>query len=160
MLLFIASIFVQVIAVLVALYYVVPLGWLAALLRYAYRTSLRRSCFKFVMVVICCSLMQSIKLYFFGASTLSVNVRGIEICYLIRKSGTSSTPSGPTAVFIHGATSNKHTFYSVWKCLPKSWTLVALDLPGHGESTFSMEQSYTHVEMEGFLHEVCVRLLA
>ena len=56
---------------------------------------------------------------------------------------------------MHGATSYKDTFCSVFKCLPKTWTLVALDLPGHGGSTFREDMSYTHVEMEGFLHEVC-----
>ena len=44
MLLFIGSVCVQVIAVLVALssalYYFVPLGWIAAFLRFAYRTCL------------------------------------------------------------------------------------------------------------------------
>ena len=33
---------VQVVAVLVALYYVIPLGWIAALLRYAYGAALRQ----------------------------------------------------------------------------------------------------------------------
>ena len=42
MLLFIASVTVQVIAVLVALYYVVPLGWIVALLRYAIYAALPR----------------------------------------------------------------------------------------------------------------------
>ena len=117
---------------------------------------LGRSCSRLVMDVLCCRLWENIKLYYLGASTSSVNVRGVEICYMIRNSRTSTAPSRPTAVFIHGVTSSKHTFYWVWKCLPKSWTLIALDFPGHGGSTFSTELSYTHVEMEGFLHEVRV----
>ena len=46
------------------------------------------------------------------------------------------TPSSkePTLVIIHGFTSSKESFFGVFNNLPRKYHVIALDLPGHGET--------------------------
>jgi pimeloyl-ACP methyl ester carboxylesterase len=55
-------------------------------------------------------------------------IRGREISY--RRAG-----SGPAILLIHGMASSSTTWNEVIPLLGRDWTVVAPDLPGHGEST-------------------------
>ncbi|CAF0981765.1 unnamed protein product [Adineta steineri] len=62
----------------------------------------------------------------------------ITFCYCERGSKDSHKP---TLVFIHGFSSDKHTWLTVIKNIPHSFHCIAVDMPGHGETTgFSEEQ--------------------
>ena len=88
-----------------------------------------------------------------GATISSVTVKGLEISYLDKKPESFSSDS-PTVVLVHGFTSNKLSWIPVIKILPKSWRVVALDLPGHGDSGFRNDFSYSTSDLAKFLHEV------
>ena len=88
-----------------------------------------------------------------GATTSSVTVRGLDISYLDKKPESFSSDT-PTVVFVHGFTSNKLSWISIIKALPKSWRIVAMDLPGHGDSGFRDDISYSTFDLATFLHEV------
>lgn len=85
-----------------------------------------------------------------GAPTLSTKVRGMDISYWIRNPMVAS----PTLLLVHGFSGAKIALLPLVKALPKSWRVVALDLPGHGESGFNAEQSYTCAGMGDILNEV------
>lgn len=88
-----------------------------------------------------------------GATTSSVTIEGIEINYLDRKPDNFSSES-PTVVLVHGLTSNKLSWVPIIKILPKSWRIIALDLPGHGDSGFRDDFSYSTFALGKLLHEV------
>jgi len=46
------------------------------------------------------------------------------------------TPSSeePTLVVVHGFSSSKESFFGVFNHLPRKYHVIALDLPGHGET--------------------------
>ena len=88
-----------------------------------------------------------------GATTSSVTVKGLDISYLDKKPESLSSDS-PTVVFVHGFTSNKLSWIPIIKILPKSWRVVALDLPGHGDSGFRDDFSYSTFDLANLLHEV------
>ena len=72
----------------------------------------------------------------------------------IERPGKSS--SAPVVVFVHGFTSNKLSWFVFFKLLPKTWRLIALDLPGHGLSEFNENVDYSAPGMDKILHKVCV----
>ena len=87
----------------------------------------------------------------------NVKVNGIHISYIDRNPSSkkqNSTDSCPSVVFIHGLTSQKLSWAPVVRSLPKTWRIVAIDLPGHGKSGFNMEHNYNVVNMGELLHEV------
>lgn len=94
--------------------------------------------------------------YFFGASTKSLMVRGLDISYLIRNPRGNWMHNSPTIVLLHGATVDKYSWFSLIWFLPKSWRVLALDLPGHGDSGFKYTEKYSPYEVEATLHEVGV----
>ncbi len=82
-------------------------------------------------------------------------VKGMDISYIDRNpSKKHSQKSHPSVVFIHGLTSQKVSWAPVIRSLPKTWRIVAIDLPGHGKSGFNSEQNYSTVNMGELLHEV------
>lgn len=96
-------------------------------------------------------------------STKSVTVKGLRIKYLVRNPRTtctdpSSTDSSPTIVLIHGISGDKYGWYSLIRCLPQSWRIIAPDLPGHGESGFEEKHDYSADGMDGILHEFVLEL--
>ena len=91
-----------------------------------------------------------------GATTSSVTVKGLDISYLDTKPEKFSSDS-PTVVFVHGFTSNKLAWIRTIWALPKSWRVVVLDLPGHGDSGFRDDLSYSTSDLMKLLHEVHVR---
>ena len=60
----------------------------------------------------------------------------------------------PTLVFIHGFTSQKLGWSPVFWYLPKSWRIIAVDLPGHGHSGFSDNFNYSINGIVSMLHKV------
>ena len=82
-------------------------------------------------------------------------------CYYERQpladSGAEPPANAPTILFIHGFTSNKTMWMVVTKYLPKTWRIIILDLPGHGESSFKPEADYSPDGMVEKLNDVsCV----
>ena len=96
--------------------------------------------------------------YLLGMSTKSLSVKGIDISYLVRNPKKAITHNSPTIVLFHGATVNKHSWISLIWFLPSSWRIIAIDLPGHGDSGFKETEKYSPYEVEGILHEVCYML--
>lgn len=101
-----------------------------------------------------------------GFKSNKITIEGIDISYIDRNPTSKKTKSSATAVnsintsnpttivFIHGVTSQKLSWAPVIRSLPKSWRVIAIDLPGHGKSGFSEELNYSVVSMGEFLHEV------
>ena len=91
---------------------------------------------------------------FVGASTASVSVAGIRIAYLVRNPLTVTSGVVPTVVLVHGITIDKHDWLPLVRRLPKHWKIIALDLPGHGDSGFDEEDDYSTVGVHPILHQV------
>ena len=105
-----------------------------------------------ILMVVVCNYPRRYGSYLIpGLSVQVVTVRGIDICYCDRP---SSSPDQPTLVFVHGFTSSKLSWFPVIKSLPKSWRIVALDLPGHGLSGFKENAGYNVAGMDKILHKV------
>ena len=60
----------------------------------------------------------------------------------------------PTLVFVHGITAQKLGWIPLLRQLPSSWRIIALDLPGHGESDFSEDLIYNQHTLVDIMHEV------
>ena len=94
---------------------------------------------------------------FVGANITSVSVAGIHITYLVRNPQTvtsSSVTGSPTAILVHGITIDKSNWLPlIWR-LPKHWKIIALDLPGHGDSGFDKEGDYSTAGVHPILHQV------
>ena len=55
---------------------------------------------------------------------------------------------------MHGFSANKTMWMIMSRHLPKSWRLVMLDMPGHGESGFQPNGDYSAEGMTAKLDEV------
>lgn len=94
---------------------------------------------------------------FVGARVASVSVAGIRMAYLVREPLTPASSASPTVVLIHGITIDKHDWLALIRRLPRHWRIIALDLPGHGDSGFDEEDDYSTVGMNPILHQVLLR---
>ncbi len=65
-----------------------------------------------------------------------VHTRAGQMAYLEREA------PGPTVVLLHGFAANKNHWVRFVPHLPDSLRVVALDMPGHGESTFDPAATY------------------
>lgn len=93
-------------------------------------------------------------------STSSVKIRGLDISFLTRNPRiTSVHHHPPTIILLHGATVDKYSWLSLVRRFPKSWGIVAIDLPGHGDSGFIEEYNYSPIGVEEILHEVTCRYI-
>ncbi|MBI9087390.1 MAG: alpha/beta fold hydrolase [Desulfobacterales bacterium] len=72
----------------------------------------------------------------------SVMVEGQTLCYLERDG------DGDVMVFIHGFAANKENWLRFTRYIPKSFRVIAVDLPGHGESSLDFEGPYDVESME------------
>lgn len=63
----------------------------------------------------------------------------------------------PTVVFLHGFTGNKTMWMIVSRFLPKSWRIVVLDMPGHGESSFAPNCNYSTLGLTQKIHDVSIQ---
>lgn len=65
-------------------------------------------------------------------------------CYYERKPAIADGySSSPTLLLLHGYNSEKTMWFSLFKHLPRDWGLIAVDMPGHGESSFKPKADYT-----------------
>lgn len=62
--------------------------------------------------------------------------------------------SNPTLVFLHGLGSNAYTFNELATLLKQSYYIVALDLPGHGETDLPPNSSFQLNDLAEWLHHV------
>lgn len=85
-----------------------------------------------------------------------VHVDGIQYSYFERLPSTSPSPgqTSRTVVFVHGFSANKTMWIVMSKHLPKSWRLVMVDMPGHGESGFQPKGDYSSRGMAVKLNRV------
>lgn len=60
--------------------------------------------------------------------TLMVNEKSISI---LERAG---EPAAPAMVLVHGFGANKENWLLFARYLPETWRVVAVDLPGHGDS--------------------------
>ena len=86
-------------------------------------------------------------------SIKSLSVRGIDISYLIRNPGDTLAHRSPTTVLLHETNVNKYDWFSLIWFLPRSWQIVALNLPGHCDSGYKETERYLPYEVAGMLHE-------
>lgn len=82
-----------------------------------------------------------------------MEVDGIQISYLDRP-GSPNTPDTPTVVFVHGFTSQKLGWVPLIRFLPTSWRIIAIDLPGHGESGVADDWDCSVKNIGSLLHKV------
>lgn len=64
----------------------------------------------------------------------------------------------PTVLFLHGFTGNKTMWMIVSRFLPKSWRIVVLDMPGHGESSFAPNCNYSTLGLTQKIHDVSIQM--
>lgn len=88
-----------------------------------------------------------------GFTSQTVEVDGIKMAYLDRP-GSAGTPNPPTVVFVHGFTAQKLGWIPLIRHLPTSWRIIAIDLPGHGESGVSDDWNCSVKEIGSLLHKV------
>lgn len=86
-----------------------------------------------------------------GFLNRSVKIDGINVHYVDRA---PATPDQPTVVFVHGFTSQKLGWIPLIRFLPNSWRIVALDLPGHGESGISEDWNCSATGISSLLYRV------
>ena len=72
----------------------------------------------------------------------SVIVEGKSLSYLERKG------DGETMVLLHGFGADKENWLRFTRYIPKSFRVIAFDLPGHGESSLDFEGPYDIFSME------------
>ena len=83
-----------------------------------------------------------------------IHLNDVSYCYYDRPSTPSNTKREETILFIHGYTNSKDTWIMVAKHLPKEWRILALDLPGHGESGFKPKSDHSPEGIVRKVHEV------
>jgi abhydrolase domain-containing protein 6 len=77
----------------------------------------------------------------------SVDVDGIHISYLERPG------PGETIVLIHGFSADKDNWIRFARYLPREYRVIALDLPGHGDSGKPLDKTYNgEFYTESFAH--------
>ena len=103
-----------------------------------------------------CRLIPRLRGYLLGATTASIVVKGVEISYLVLNGSVASREPLPTLVFLHGISGKKYDWCSMLAYIPRSWRIIALDLPGHGESGFNKDLNYSSASVGEILHEVSI----
>ena len=78
--------------------------------------------------------------------------------------------TAPTLLLVHGFSSSKESFFGVFKHIPRKFHVLAVDLPGHGETPLKdtdigilhFVEAVNEVELEGkllFLGHICLDVL-
>lgn len=88
-----------------------------------------------------------------GVQSKSVQLDEQHLGYLHRPG------SGPTVVLLHGFASEKDVWLRFLRTLPRDYEVIALDLPGHGDSSRNPEFHYDIPAMVGLVQEA-VRAVA
>lgn len=70
-----------------------------------------------------------------------------------RAEGGSRQQQSETVLFLHGFTGNKTMWMLLSRFLPKHWRLIAMDLPGHGESSFIPGYGYSAYDLGDRVNE-------
>lgn len=65
----------------------------------------------------------------YGISKKKVKSENYSFSYMERGSHSS-----PTLLLVHGYSSSKESFFNIFKHLPQKYHVIAVDLPGHGET--------------------------
>lgn len=86
------------------------------------------------------------------AETLDVNGKSIAVLESRRD------PGKPTVVLVHGFAASKENWVRFAAHLTGSCHVVAVDLPGHGESAKDFAQSYGIADQVGYLHDILAEL--
>src|SRR6056297_1152753 len=84
----------------------------------------------------------------------TVDVNGMTIAFLERK----PQKKAPTLVMVHGFAANKENWIRLAKHLVDSFHMIAVDLPGHGQSTKNPALSYGIDDQAGYLENILGRL--
>ena len=88
-----------------------------------------------------------------GLSRKFIEVGNIKYSYFEWKP--PPTQSAPvTVLFIHGFSGCKTMWMVMAKYLPKEWHLVMLDMPGHGETSFNLNDDYSSTGLATKLNQV------
>jgi pimeloyl-ACP methyl ester carboxylesterase len=119
---------------------------------YAVKSNLRFRFLILVALLLCtgCSIIEE-PVFRFGLSMercksqmekKSVMVEGQTLYYLERDG------DGEVMVFLHGFSADKENWLRFTRYIPESYRVIAVDLPGHGESSFDFEGPYDVYSME------------
>lgn len=85
----------------------------------------------------------SVERYRSGLRLKALSMDGDTYAYLEREG------SGETIVLLHGFASNKDSWIRFIRYLPEKYRVVALDMPGHGDSRLDMNRSYSIEYLSG-----------
>ena len=66
------------------------------------------------------------------------------------------SPTAPTILCVHGFSSSKDSYLGIYKHMPKKYHVVAVDLPGHGETPCVASDIGISNFVEA-LNEVCLK---
>ena len=75
-----------------------------------------------------------------GFDIKSLKIDDMNVSYMDRP---AKDDRQPTLVFVHGFTNQKIGLIPLLRQLPSTWRIVAFDLPGHGESGFTEDFTYS-----------------
>ena len=90
-----------------------------------------------------------------GLSARTIEVNGRSIALL--ESNAADT-SMPTLVLLHGFGANKDNWVRLASHLTDSYRVIALDLPGHGDSVKDASLAYDMDDQVGYVHEILTHL--
>lgn len=89
-----------------------------------------------------------------GLTQKTMNVNGNSISIL----ESERDPAKPAIVLIHGFGANKENWVLFSRYLTDAFHVVAMDLPGHGESVKDLALSYDMDDQAGYVHEILTQL--
>ncbi|XP_028576885.2 monoacylglycerol lipase ABHD6-like [Podarcis muralis] len=84
-----------------------------------------------------------------GVKVKFVEHEGYRFCYFCR----GKPGSQPSVLMLHGFSFNKDMWLDTIKLFPKDLHVVCLDMPGHGETTRLLAESYTAVNQAKMIHQ-------
>ncbi len=85
-----------------------------------------------------------------GLALKTLNVNGKSISVL----ESERDPAKPTIVLIHGFAANKESWVRFSRYLTDGFHVVAMDLPGHGDSVKNLNLSYDLDDQVGYVHDL------
>src|SRR5690606_25345187 len=90
-----------------------------------------------------------------GLSARTIEVNGRSIALL---ESNAADASMPTLILLHGFGANKDNWVRFASHLTDSYRVIALDLPGHGDSVKDASLAYDMDDQVGYVHEILAHL--
>lgn len=85
-----------------------------------------------------------------GLELRTIRVHQLTIAYLTNP----PLENAPTLVMLHGFAANKDNWVRMAAPLTDHYNVLAIDLPGHGDSSKPLDLGYTIADQVGYVHEI------